>query len=196
MSNRTDELPPLTGPSRWIRELRYHEASRQGLAVGLILLFALTSRPLPALAAIGMPLAVIGALVRLYASGFIVKNQALATHGPYALVRHPLYTGNILSVLGFTIASGNWWTLPVTALFFWFYYPPAIEYEDRKLRKIFGAQWERWSRDVPALVPNLANIGHMAGGGWSLTKSLRHNGEVFIAIFVAVCVWIVVARLP
>lgn len=196
MSNRTDELQPLSGVSRFIRELRYHEASRQGLAVALILLFALTARPLPVLVAIGMPLAVIGALVRLYASGFIMKNKELATYGPYALVRHPLYTGNILSVLGFMIASGNWWTVPVSALFFWFYYPTAIEYEDRKLHKIFGAQWEQWSSNVPALVPNLGNVGRMGGGGWSLAKSLRQNGEVFIAIFVAVCIGIVLARLP
>jgi protein-S-isoprenylcysteine O-methyltransferase Ste14 len=196
MSNRTDELPPLTGVGRFIRELRYHEASRQGLAVALILFFALTSRPVPLLVAVGMPLAVVGAIVRLYASGFIMKNKELATHGPYALVRHPLYTGNVLSVFGFMIASGNWWTVPVTALFFWFYYPTAIEYEDRKLHKIFGERWEQWSKDVPALVPNLANIGRVGGGSWSLAKSLRQNGEVFIAIFVAVCIWIVFVRLP
>lgn len=196
MSNRTDELPPLTGARHWIRELRYHETSRQGLAVALLLLFALTSRPLPALVALGVPLAVIGALVRLYASGFIMKNEKLAMHGPYALVRHPLYTGNILSVLGFVIASGNWWTVPIAALFFWFYYPTAIEYEDRKLHRIFGGEWEQWSRNVPALVPNLANVGRMGGGTWSLAKSLRRNGEAFIAIYVAVCVGIVLARLP
>ena len=64
----------------------------------------------------------LGALVRLYASGFIVKNQELATDGAYRFVRHPLYTGNILLVTGFAIAGSRWWGIPVALLFFWFYY--------------------------------------------------------------------------
>ena len=84
--------------------------------------------------------------MRLYASGFIVKNQELATDGAYRFVRHPLYTGNILLVVGFALAGSRWWGLPLALFFFWFYYPTAIEYEDRKLHRIFGAAWEQWSR--------------------------------------------------
>ena len=83
MSHRTADLPPLTGVAHVIRELRYHEAARQLLAVVLIVLYAATAAPLPLLAAIGLPFAAAGAFVRLYASGFIVKNQELATDGPY-----------------------------------------------------------------------------------------------------------------
>ena len=32
MSHRTENLPELRGPARIVRELRYHEASRQLLA--------------------------------------------------------------------------------------------------------------------------------------------------------------------
>ena len=39
--------------------------------------------------------------------------------------------------MGLAIAGSRWWALPVAVLFFWFYYPAAIEYEDRKLRGIF-----------------------------------------------------------
>ena len=84
--------------------------------------------------------------MRLYASGFIVKNQELATDGAYRFVRHPLYTGNILLVVGFALAGSRWWGMPVALFFFWFYYPTAIEYEDRKLHRIFGAAWEHGRR--------------------------------------------------
>ena len=80
--------------------------------------------------------------MRLYASGFIVKNQELATDGAYRFVRHPLYTGNILLVVGFALAGSRWWGIPLALFFFWFYYPTAIEYEDRKLHRLFGAAWE------------------------------------------------------
>jgi protein-S-isoprenylcysteine O-methyltransferase Ste14 len=196
MSHRTKDLPPLSGVSHAIRELRYHEFSRQGLAVALIVVYALTSRPSMLSVAIGLPLALIGMLVRLYASGFVIKNKELATHGPYALVRHPLYTGNIELLVGFAIAGATWWGLPFVVVFFWFYYPPAIEYEDRKLRRLFGEQWDRWAGNTPALVPNLANAARMSGGGWSLAKSMRHNGEGVIVVYVLICLSLVLARLP
>jgi len=193
MSHRTEGLEPLRGLPRLIRELRYNEPARQGLAVILMLLFALTATPSPVLVAIGMPPAVLGMLVRLYASGHIMKNQELARTGPYALVRHPLYTGNILLVVGFAVANATLWALPLALLFFWFYYPTAIEYEDRKLHRIFGETWEEWANETPALLPNFRHADRVMQGSWSLASSLRHNGEIIIAIFVLVCVYLVVA---
>lgn len=190
MSHRTQDLPPLTGLAHTIRELRYHEAARQVLAVVLIVLYTVTARPVPLLAAIGLPLALIGALVRLYASGFIVKNQELATDGAYRFVRHPLYTGNILLVAGFALAGSQWWGVPLALFFFWFYYPTAIEYEDRKLRRIFGEKWEQWAARTPALVPR---FGKTTGGPgtWSLATSAKRNGELYLVLFSLVCLaWV------
>jgi hypothetical protein len=125
-----------------------------------------------------------------------MKNKELATHGPYALVRHPLYVGNILLLIGFSVAGATLWGLPLAVLFFWFYYPPAIEYEDRKLHRLFGGRWEEWAHNVPALAPNLGNARRMSGGSWSLAKSMRQNGEGIIVVFVLFCTWLVIARLP
>ena len=120
MSHRTEDLPPRTGLSHAIRELRYHEASRQGVGFVLILVYALTTQAVPLSIAIGAPLVIIGMIVRLYASGFVLKNKELATHGPYAIVRHPLYTGNVLVIVGGAIAGGTLWGLPLAIAFFWF----------------------------------------------------------------------------
>jgi protein-S-isoprenylcysteine O-methyltransferase Ste14 len=189
MSHRTADLPPRTGLAHVIRELRYHEAARQLLAVVLIVLYAATAAPLPALAAVGLPIAAAGAFVRLYASGFIVKNRELATDGPYRFVRHPLYSGNILLVIGFAIAGSRWWGIPLAVFFFWFYYPTAIEYEDRKLHRIFGAAWEQWSARTPALMPRLGNVPPAGVGDrrWSLTVSSRRNGELVFVVLALLC---------
>jgi protein-S-isoprenylcysteine O-methyltransferase Ste14 len=189
MSHRTADLPPLTGLAHVIRELRYHEAARQLLAVVLIVLYAATAAPLPALAAVGLPIAAAGAFVRLYASGFIVKNRELATDGPYRFVRHPLYSGNILLVIGFAIAGSRWWGIPLAVFFFWFYYPTAIEYEDRKLHRIFGAAWEQWSARTPALMPRLGNVPPAGVGDRrrSLTVSSRRNGELVFVVLALLC---------
>jgi protein-S-isoprenylcysteine O-methyltransferase Ste14 len=192
MSHRTNDLPPARGLAHAIRELRYHELSRQLGAVVLLAVFTLSARPVVELLYIGLPLALIGMIVRLHASGFVMKNKELATIGPYALMRHPLYTGNILLITGFAIAGSQWWALLLSIAFFWFYYPTAIEYEDRKLHRIFGAQWETWSSKTPALVPRIANAGQLFAGSWSFAKSTKDNGEIFIALYILVCMaWIV-----
>ena len=192
MSHRTADLPPLTGIAHVIRELRYHEVARQSLAVVLVLLYTLTAAPIPLLAAIGLPIGLVGALVRLYASGFIVKNQELATDGAYRFVRHPLYTGNILLVTGFAIAGSRWWGIPVALLFFWFYYPTAIEYEDRKLRRLFGTAWEQWSARTPALMPRFGGVSSPQVGNrtWALAVSNKHGELVFVAFALACAAWI------
>jgi len=192
MSHRTADLPPRTGLAHVIRELRYHEAARQVLAVVLIVVYAATAAPRPDVAAIGLAIAMVGAFVRLYASGFIVKNQELATDGAYRFVRHPLYTGNILLVVGFALAGSRWWGIPLAVFFFWFYYPTAIEYEDRKLSHIFGTAWEQWSARTPALVPRLGRVASATGGDrrWSLTVSNRHGELVFVALALACAGWV------
>ena len=192
MSHRTADLPPLTGLAHVIRELRYHEAARQALAVVLILVYTVTAAPIPALVALGLAVAIVGAFVRLYASGFIVKNQELATDGAYRFVRHPLYTGNILLVIGFALAGSRWWGIPLALFFFWFYYPTAIEYEDRKLQRIFGAVWDQWSAGTPALMPRLGGALPAATGDrrWSLAVSNSHGELVLVAFSLICAAWI------
>jgi protein-S-isoprenylcysteine O-methyltransferase Ste14 len=192
MSHRTADLPPLTGLAHVIRELRYHEAARQALAVVLVLLYTVTAAPIPMLVVLGLAVAVVGALVRLYASGFIVKNQELATDGAYRFVRHPLYTGNILLVIGFALAGSRWWGIPLALFFFWFYYPTAIEYEDRKLQRIFGAAWDQWSSRTPALVPRPASPPPAVAGDrhWTLAVSNSHGELLFVAFALICAAWI------
>jgi protein-S-isoprenylcysteine O-methyltransferase Ste14 len=181
MGNRTNDLPPLSGPAHLIRELRYHEFSRQALGLLLMLIFAVFADPEPTSFWIGATIALLGMLVRLYASGFIVKNQQLATDGPYSIVRHPLYTGNLLLLIGFVFASGQWWALVVAGLFWWFYYPTAIEYEDRKLHRIFGETWANWSPTVPAVIPR--GLGVRSGWNWSFATSLKQNLEPLVVVY-------------
>lgn len=186
MSHRTRDLPELSGPLRVVRELRYHEGSRQLLAFVLIAWFAIVGAAVPLSLIVGGIIVLVGTAARTYASGYILKNKQLATSGPYGLVRHPLYTGNILIIIGFSICSAVWWTGLVALFFFWFYYPTAIEYEDRKLRGIFGESWETWAAEVPALMPRLAGATGLAHeeASWSFKKSFKQNGEPLIVAYI------------
>ena len=196
MSHRTDDLAPGGAFTQLVRKLRYHEASRQVLAVVLMLWFSITALPDDLVLMLGTPFIVAGAALRLLASGFITKNRELATDGPYAIVRHPLYTGNVAIVSGFAVASGQWWAVVIALAFFWFYYPTAIEYEDRKLHSLFGDRWLQWAGDVPALMPTFRNLGRAFAGGWSFRKSLLRNGEPLIALIIAACLFNIIRQLP
>jgi hypothetical protein len=157
MANRTADLPPLPGLPGVIRELRHQEAMRQGLGLALMPVFAWLSSPTPVLFMAGAFIVVLGCLVRVYASGYIVKNRQLATDGPYSLVRHPLYTGNLLVLVGFTLACGQWWAPPGTRLLV-VLLPTAISYEDRAApaSASHGSSGVPFPPSYPALVANRA----------------------------------------
>ena len=187
MSHRTKSLDPLSGSLSVIREMRYHEASRQLLGLLLAVLFVVIAQPIPWVLYVATVLVVTGVGIRLWASGFIIKNEELATNGPYALVRHPLYVGNILIIFAFAAASGLWWTLLIVIAFLSFYYPTAIEYEDRKLSMMFGDTWREFAKHTPALLPALSNRNRDIGGQWSFKKSLTNNLELIVTAFLLTC---------
>ena len=41
----------------------------------------------------------------------VAKDQRAISTGPYALVRHPMYAGGLLYLLGTPLALGSWWGL-------------------------------------------------------------------------------------
>jgi hypothetical protein len=196
MGNRTRDLPELGGIAGIIREMRYHEFSRQTIGILLIAVFSYWAKPTQELFWAGTAVAVLGILVRVWASGFVVKNKELSTTGPYGLVRHPLYTGNILMLIGYSLANGQIWPWAVGIFFLVFWYPPAISYEDKKLHKIFGDAWLQWSQNTPALMPRTLNPGSSAGSSWSLMKSLKQNWEPVIVVYSIFWLWWLWQQLP
>ena len=70
-------------------------------------LFIFFARPTPKALLIGASVSLLGLAIRAWAAGHIRKNAQLATSGPYAFTRNPLYFGSFLLSLGFTIASGR-----------------------------------------------------------------------------------------
>jgi protein-S-isoprenylcysteine O-methyltransferase Ste14 len=74
--------------------------------------------------------------------------------GPYALVRHPIYTGLIVGLLATGVAEGTVSGIIGAALIIYGIYLKASS-EERFLRVELGAPYEAYSRRVPMLVPFL-----------------------------------------
>ena len=189
MSHRTEELKKLSGLSHLIRELRYHEFSRQGIGIVLVSIFGYFADPYPSFVfqfELAKIIIILGLIIRMYASGFVLKNKELSTTGPYAYVRHPLYTGNILLLTGMAIMNGQVWASLIALSFFWFYYPTAIEYEDRKLKALFPETWEKWADKTLALTISIGKMHPLELNRWSWRKSLINNYEPVIVIYVLI----------
>jgi len=185
-SSRIEKMGDRTGMAGLVDRLRYHEASRQGFGLILLLVCAWFTVPAgePRIFA-GLALAAVGQAWRIYAAGVIHKNRQLASTGAYSLVRHPLYLGNFLILVGFAIAGGNWIVMALVAFFFLFYYPAAIRYEDHKLEGIFGEEWRAWSGDIPGMFPTSLKWKANHEAEWNARRSLFRNGELVYTVFEA-----------
>jgi len=82
----------------------------------------------------------------------VKENHALVRTGPYAWVRHPIYTGLLLAILGTAVARGELrgvWALALCTIAF----VSKLRIEERWMRQEFGEEYARYSASVPALIP-------------------------------------------
>ena len=80
------------------------------------------------------------------------QGHELVTSGPYALVRHPIYTGLLFAFAGSALALGEWRGIVAVGIAFaslW----RKLRLEERWMRERFGADYEAYARRVKTLVP-------------------------------------------
>jgi protein-S-isoprenylcysteine O-methyltransferase Ste14 len=183
---RYDQYRTSVGLERWIQKLRNKEFFRQFGGFILILFYTWTATPEAQWVPVAIAATVLGAGLRAWAAGTVFKNEILATSGPYSIVRHPLYLGNILIFIGFNLLNNEAWAWLLTVSFLWFYYPSAITYEDGKLEQLFGQQWRDWRARTPALIPARIDWGALRSE-WSIGLFAGRNGELLIFLFIMVC---------
>jgi protein-S-isoprenylcysteine O-methyltransferase Ste14 len=117
------------------------------------------ARPHPWSLLAGLALGLLGEAIRIWASGHIEKTRVLATGGPYAHTRNPLYLGSTLMAAGIAAAAASPWAALATALYFLAFYPSAIRGEARFLAGKFPETYGPWAREVPVFLPRLMPAG-------------------------------------
>lgn len=131
-------------------------AARTRVVAGFIVLglFLWLSTPTLASVAVGGAVGFIGVLIRAWAAGHLAKNQQLATSGPYAYVRNPLYLGTLIAGIGFGVAGAHWAIGALLVAFFVLYYLPVVQEEEGHLANILPG-YDEYRRKTPKLVPRL-----------------------------------------
>jgi protein-S-isoprenylcysteine O-methyltransferase Ste14 len=79
-------------------------------------------------------------------------DQELVRSGPYAWVRHPIYSGLLLAFLGVGVGRGDVGALLGCALI-WYGFLRKLRIEERWLQQTFGDAYARYRHDVPSLLP-------------------------------------------
>jgi len=145
-------------------------------------LLIVMAHPTLILLMIGGALVLLGEAGRIWSSGHIDKNEDLATAGPYAHSRNPLYVANLLLLLGFCVMSGSLWVGILALLAFAMIYRPVIREEAKHMDKLFGDAYRRWSDEVPLFFPRLTPAPHPSGAfSWALV--IRHREHRNAAAF-------------
>ena len=86
--------------------------------------------------------------------GLFPEVRGLVVRGPYRLVRHPVYLGELISALGLLLAKPHPLILVLFALFatlqFW-----RTVFEERALEVVYPSEYGAYRREVPRLVPGV-----------------------------------------
>ena len=85
------------------------------------------------------------------------KAHGLATTGPYALIRHPQYTGFILIMVGFLLQWPTFATLLMFPVLLFVYHKLAIR-EERDVAAEFNAEWQAYAEGLPRFIPRLRQL--------------------------------------
>ena len=149
---------------------------------------------------LGLPLVLLGALVRVWANGFVghvkvnwteqwrndPKIGQLITGGPYAYMRHPLYLGSLLIGLGFCVmAAPVWFAVVGLGGLIAVYHGKIIEEETLLLHE-WADEWQRYQQRVPRYLPTWRRYPH-AQGQWSwqgivASKELKTLAWVIVTV--------------
>jgi protein-S-isoprenylcysteine O-methyltransferase Ste14 len=128
---------------------------RVPLGLALSLIYLALAQPTPPLLVAGGALALLGLALRAWAAGYLEKGASLATGGPYAFTRNPLYLGSTLIGLGFALAGNSLVMAAAFAALLVLVYRPVIRREEQFLSQKFGQVYRAYAARVPLLVPRL-----------------------------------------
>ena len=154
----------------------------------IVIVFAWFSRPTIESMLWGVPVSLAGLALRAWAAGCLAKNQQLATSGPYAYTRNPLYVGTLLVAAGLSISARSIWLAALFAAVFLFVYLPVIQNEEQHLRKLFP-EYAAYAGRVPALLPRLG-APRPGGFRWSLyLKNQEYQAALGYVLGLILLLW-------
>ena len=120
-----------------------------------------------------------GLALRAWAAGSIQKDRELATIGPYAHTRNPLYLGSFILGVGVTVAGGQWVFGVALLAFFLVVYRATVLCEAAELEARFGERYRVYVAQVPSVLPRIipyrGERSESPPGGFSRARYMRNR---------------------
>ena len=108
--------------------------------------------------------------------------NTLTTTGIYSVVRHPLYLGNYLILLGMALWPHLWWLPGLATCVFALYYERIMLAEEAFLRDRFGEAFETWAAATPAFLPKFSGwVPSPVSFCWRTVLQREYNAFILIA---------------
>jgi protein-S-isoprenylcysteine O-methyltransferase Ste14 len=167
---------------RTVREVLLRQRVRL-LLPAVVVGFVYLAQPTPRAFGLGIAIALVGLFIRAAAAGYVTKSRILATSGPYAFARHPLYLGSTLIGAGFLVAARSGTAALLGAGYWFMFFPATMGREEEKLRQRFGGAFDEYVARVSRFWPRRLPARN-EGSGFSWRLYLR-NREFQAALGVA-----------
>lgn len=128
-----------------------------------------------------------GLLIRSWANGYAVKMEKLTTSGPYSFIRHPLYLGTMLIVIGFIIMLKIYYVGGLFLVFMIMVYYTTIKKEEAMLEAKFKDAYIKYKKKIPSMVPTFFPCKE--GEKWPFSfKRLIRSQEYKVIIWVIIII--------
>lgn len=142
---------------------------------------------------VGVPIVLAGELIRMWGVhhiGSVSRTRSerlgpLIDHGPFAMVRNPLYIGNILLWMGFAVSARLPWLGPIVMVLLALEYHAIVRWEERLLESRMGESYREYLQRVPRWLPNFAgrsSSGRDAAFSWRQTLYSERGTLIAIAV--------------
>jgi protein-S-isoprenylcysteine O-methyltransferase Ste14 len=145
----------------------------------------------------GLTFLLVGESIRtagVAAAGSVTRRRSrevkrLVTYGVFAWCRNPLYVGNFLAWIAFTIISGVYWFLPVAIVIFAIEYSLIVRYEEGVLESIFGEEYLAYKRRTPRWLPRLPvvreeGVYDLSEALWSERSTIMQYAALIVAFYI------------
>ena len=137
----------------------------------------------PVLWGVGLAIWVLGLGLAVWARIYLGRNWGmptstkedpeLVTSGPYRTIRHPIYTGILLAMIGSAIAVGVWWLIAV-ALIWYFIYSAFVE--ERNMTRLFPSAYPEYQQLTKMRSPLSSEDARRVLAGWAATSTSSGSG--------------------
>lgn len=131
----------VSSSAPWLRKLARARVPL-GFFCGLFVLWM--ARPTAATLGIGLPVALLGEGLRVWAAEHLEKSREVTQSGPYRWMRHPLYVGSSVMGVGLSIACGSVWVAVLVLTYLAVTIGAAVRTEETFLRERFGRDYDAW----------------------------------------------------